>query len=356
VRGDQLERGESVRGELVSPARELAEAYAATLVASPQTKATYSRACRRFVAWLGPDAGPEALTLRAVSAYHEHLADPDAKRSMKTIKKDRSALNSFIRWCAEHDLVPSAQAKLALSVGLPDVTETDRDIPRALTPRQYQLLIDVAKARKTEDKVRGARDLAIVLVLGDGGLRAEELGKVERRDIIPSRQGANQRVIEIRYGKGGRQRKVYLSERATTAVLEWERVRAQTFGRPEPFDPLFITLGRRKKDGTYTHVGNPMRQWALNDLMKVLGGRAGLPEDLCHPHTLRHTCATEMLRRPNVTITDVQAKLGHADVKTTAIYTRTDEKRQARIARQVEQPVPTIDEDLDLSQAAALAR
>ena len=49
---------EAVRGELVSAGAELVEAFAATLVASPQTQRTYRRACRRFLAWLGPHAGP----------------------------------------------------------------------------------------------------------------------------------------------------------------------------------------------------------------------------------------------------------------------------------------------------------
>jgi hypothetical protein len=38
-----------VRGELVAPAAELAEGFADTLVARPQTQRTYRRACARFV-------------------------------------------------------------------------------------------------------------------------------------------------------------------------------------------------------------------------------------------------------------------------------------------------------------------
>jgi hypothetical protein len=49
------------------------EAFAATLVARPQTQRTYERACRRFARWLGALAGPENLTAANVAPYHAHL-------------------------------------------------------------------------------------------------------------------------------------------------------------------------------------------------------------------------------------------------------------------------------------------
>ena len=49
-------------GVLVGAADELVDAYALTLVATPQTQRTYRRACRRLV------AGPEDLTAANVAA------------------------------------------------------------------------------------------------------------------------------------------------------------------------------------------------------------------------------------------------------------------------------------------------
>lgn len=88
----------SVRGEPVAPADELVEAFAATLVARSQTQRTYERACRRFARWLGPLAGPEDLTAANVARYHAHLVA--GGRSSATVKKDRAALNTFLRWLA----------------------------------------------------------------------------------------------------------------------------------------------------------------------------------------------------------------------------------------------------------------
>ena len=35
-----------------------------------------TRACARFLTWLGPEAGPQALTLATMAAYQAHLAAP----------------------------------------------------------------------------------------------------------------------------------------------------------------------------------------------------------------------------------------------------------------------------------------
>jgi len=50
-----------------------------------------------------------------------------------------------------------------------------------------------------------------------------------------------------------------------------------------------------------------------------LAAKAGIPKDLRHPHTLRHTRAIEMLRA-GVPITVVQDILGHSALSTTAMY------------------------------------
>ena len=48
---------------------------------------------------------------------------------------------------------------------------------------------------------------------------------------------------------------------------------------------------------------------------------AGIPRELAHPHILRHTRATELLKK-GVPITVVQDILGHSALTTTAVYLR----------------------------------
>src|SRR5688572_30275265 len=54
-------------------------------------------------------------------------------------------------------------------------------------------------------------------------------------------------------------------------------------------------------------------------VLTALGKARGIPN--LHPHTLRHACAVELVRRNNNLVT-VQHHLRHADVGTTNVYAR----------------------------------
>ena len=333
-----------VRGELVSAADELVEQFTLTLVASPQTQRTYARACGAFTAWLGPLAGPEDLTAANVAAYHAELVR--SGRASATVKKERAALNSFLRWLVEFEHISALQARQALAVKLPRAEQGRREAPKDLEEQHYDDLVRAAKAAIADDPLAGARDLAIVLVLGDAGLRCEELAGLERRDVQAARRGAKLRTLQIRHGKGDRERAVKLSDRATRAIVRWERERARAFGPPPPDAALFITLGRRRADGTYTSVGRRCGQPVLAAVMKRLGAAAKIPAELCHPHALRHTCATDLLRS-GANLADVRTMLGHASVKTTSIYLASDASRQEDVVARRERGRLTLDDDRD---------
>ena len=332
------------RGELVGAADELVSAFALTLVASPQTQRTYDRACRSFRAWLGPLAGPEDLTAANVAAYHAELVRWG--RASSTVKKERAALNTFLRWLVEFEHISALQARQALAVKLPRAQQAGREAPKALSSGQYDDLLRAAKAAIADDPLAGARDLAIVLVLGDGGLRCEELAGLQRVDFVAARKGAKLRALEVRHGKGDRGRTVKLSERASRAIVRWERERAALLGAPARDAGLFITLGRRRADGSYAGVGRRCGQPALAAVIKRLGALAKIPAELCHPHALRHTCATELLRT-GANIADVRTILGHASIKTTSIYLASDQQRQEDVVARRERGGLVLDEDRD---------
>jgi len=188
-------------------------------------------------------------------------------------------------------------------------------------------VIAQAKASIVDDELRGRRDLAITLVLCDVGLRCEELCRLERRDFLPARAGARRRRLDVRYGKGGRRRKVPLSDRAAAAIVRWDELRERHLGPAEPKSPLFVMLGRRRRDGSYVHPGRPLGQEALADVVEQLARRSGVPSDRRHPHVLRHTFAIRYLRanpRPEA-LEELRRLLGHADLATTQIYLRMHE-------------------------------
>ena len=117
-------------------------------------------------------------------------------RASATVKKERAALNSFLRWLVEFEHISALQARQALAVKLPRAEQGRAASARRISARQhYDDLIRAAKAAIADDPLAGARDLAIVLVLGDAGLRCEELAGLERRDVQAARKGAKLRTL-----------------------------------------------------------------------------------------------------------------------------------------------------------------
>ena len=60
---------------------------------------------------------------------------------------------------------------------------------------------------------------------------------------------------------------------------------------------------------------------AVFNCFKARAKEAGLPEELRHPHVLRHTRAIELIRN-GVPISAVQQLPGHASITTTFVYLR----------------------------------
>lgn len=115
--------------------------------------------------------------------------------------------------------------------------------------------------------------------------------------------------------------------------------------------PLFVTLGRRRRDGSYTRLGHQATHDVAQDLLARLGARAEIPEDLRHPHVLRHTFATRYYRDTHDPA-GPQSLLGHADPKTTMIYVDdTPADRERLMLRASDEPTQS-----DIDRAAYPSR
>lgn len=138
------------------------------------------------------------------------------------------------------------------------------------------------------------RDRALVSLMLDAGLRVSEAVGLPWANV---RQGTGE-IVVVR-GKGQRDRVV---------PCTWPMLRDLQAGR---------------------HHGTPWVCWSLTrpahhitrsraaQICTALGQQVGLPG--LHPHQLRHTYATGLLRA-GLDLLDIQALLGHSDLATTAIY------------------------------------
>ena len=266
---------------------EAMEAFLAALAAagaSPKTVKAYRAAISDFLSFIG-DKRLREVTSSDVSAWiYDRLtrglqrprsrgSDPAEERRERqtTMHYYTLFLRGFLEW-------------LGLDVKVPVVRKPRSPRVEALRPEEVERLVSAA---------RDPLDLLIVALLFETGLRAQEAVGLRLRDVDTGR-----REIRVRNAKYGEERVVLYGPLTEQALAIWLALNP----RLGPDDPL---LG-------ISYSG-------LYKRLKTLARRAGLDPRRVRPHVLRHTFATEALRR-GVPLPVVQRLLGHHDIKVTQIY------------------------------------
>ncbi len=169
--------------------------------------------------------------------------------------------------------------------------------PRFLTEVEYQRLLAAARHHP--------RDLAILELFLQTGIRRSELANLLLSDVeLPAKFPRGERVIgvlHVRSGKERKERTITLNDPACRAL------RSYLMNRPESDDPhLFLSKFRRG-----------LGSWGIEDVVKKHLEAAGIRN--ASPHSLRHTFATQHVRR-GTELPVVQAALGHENLATTSRY------------------------------------
>ena len=258
------------------------------------------KALRRFVAWADARGLRSAgeLTRPLLDRYQRELflyrkADglPLAMTSQQLLLVP---LKGFFKWLAGFGRIwgnPAAELVLPrkparLPVRVLSVAEVERVIREADIGTPW-----------------GVRDRAVLEVLYSTGMRRAELAALATHDWDRGRG-----TMAIRQGKGGRDRVVPIGERASFWLARYlETVRPALVRAPDDAT-LFLT--------DYAECFEKNR---LGDLVRRHLDWAGIRiPGACH--LLRHACATHMLEN-GADIRFIQALLGHADLRSTQIYT-----------------------------------
>ena len=210
-------------------------------------------------------------------------------------------------------------------------------VVRARRPEHLPVVFTREEARAVLDRLDGAKWLMASLLYG-AGLRLMECVRLRVKDVDFAR---NQ--IAVRDGKGGKDRVTVLPHAlAAPLARHLERIRA-LHGRDlsEGFGAVSLPFALRRKypnaerEWAWQYVfpsarraidprsGRELRhrvqETALQKAVKQAVRAAGINRP-ASCHTFRHSFATHLLE-DGYDIRTVQELLGHADVKTTMIYT-----------------------------------
>lgn len=179
-----------------------------------------------------------------------------------------------------------------------------------VTAKRQIKFLDSVDVRKVidiipDDRV-GLRDKALLEVLFSTGLRVSEALALKSEQIKAVTGTMELTVI----GKGGYQRVVFFSPVALSAVEAYKD------SKPETEELLF--------DFTPRTAQRMIKRRAIS---------AGLIQRVT-PHTMRHSFATDLLRR-GIDIRVVQRFLGHKSITSTMVYTGVTDLELANIHKRL---------------------
>jgi integron integrase len=298
------------------------------------TEKVYVQWVRGFVKFHGL-RHPREMGGREVEAFLSHLAN-DRHVSPAT---HRQALSALLFLYAE-----------VLKVDLPWMQE----IGRPQSVHRLPVVLTVDEVRRTLVAMDGISRTIAALLYGTG-MRIMEALRLRVKDIDFERG-----MIVVREAKGGKDRVVMLPAslketlelQLTHAKAIWSQDREDKRAGVELPFALAKKYPRAAESWTWHWVfpqatlsrdprsGLTRRHHFYNDTFRRAFARAmkqvGVMKTAT-PHTLRHSFATHLLQT-GTDIRTIQTLLGHADVKTTMIYTHV-----AGMAGGVKSPLDTID-------------
>ncbi len=242
---------------------------------SPATQRSYLHAVSKFSRHFG--CSPDRLDLEDVRAFQVHLA------------------STGISWGSLNQTVCALRFFYGVTLGRADIPER---IPYAREPRKLPVVLSPDEVIRFLEAVPSLKARAALTTAYAAGLRASEVVALKVANIDSARK-----VIRVEHGKGGKDRYVMLSTELLGILRVYWRL-----ARPEHW----LFPGR--------DASKPIDVQVLHAACRSARAAARLDKRVT-VHTLRHSFATHLLES-GADIRIIQVLLGHANLSSTAHYTR----------------------------------
>ena len=179
-------------------------------------------------------------------------------------------------------------------------------IPRAKKSKFLPTVLSRQEVAALISVIQNPKHNCIVSLLYGAGLRVSEVVRIKMKDIDFDRF-----VLRVFQGKGKKDRYTLL---------------------PKTLHPVLLNQKRLKLPENYLFTserGGRLEERTVQKIVSVSAFKAKISKSVS-PHTLRHSFATHLLEE-GVDIRYIQELLGHANLKTTEIYTHVATKNIATI-------------------------
>ncbi len=258
---------------------------------SIHTVKNYMHILGRFNAWL--QLPLEQATSEETDAYMDHLLR--RRKKPKTINCHFSCIHAFYDYLIEDEgMTLTNPVKKHYRLRLP------RPLPKHLRDEQVAALFN---------EISDMRDRAMFMLMLRCGLRVEEVARLTA-DAIEYRS----RQLYVFNGKGSKDRVVYLSEDALSALESYAKKR-----RWSKEKKVFLVQKGPLR-------GKPISVRGIQKRIEYYAHKARIQASC---HHLRHTMATQLLNADADLVT-IQDLLGHSRITTTQCYCRVSNLKVQR--------------------------
>ena len=243
--------------------------------ATNTTKATYICILEDFIKSIKADTVSD-LDILVIDNFIDTLSLKSYKP--KTIKNKIVVIRSFIKFLYSKNLI--------------DIRPEAIEIPRTVEVEAN--FLDEEEQFALIKSARNLRDKALIMTILSSGLRASEILNLKEDDLY-------RRSLIVSRGKGGKPRVTFIDPLTEKSIREYHHKRE--------VDSIFVFTNS---------FGKPLSRQYLSRMISETALRAGIKKRVS-AHTLRHSFATNMLRK-GARIEDVQPLMGHSNISTTRLY------------------------------------
>jgi site-specific recombinase XerD len=248
---------------------------------STHTVKSYVNILDQFMRWLTVPLSE--VTRKEIGVYVDHLLRK--RRTPKTITCHLQTIRLFFDYLMNEEGRSMINPVTRISLRLP------KPLPRHLKDDQVRRLFD---------GITDLRDRAMFMLMLRCGLRVQEVAELTVDAIEYGR-----RQIFVFHGKGAKDRVVYMSEDARSALLAYlEKRSSKARG-------LFLVQKGPMR-------GKPLSVRGIQKRIEYYARESGLNVSC---HRLRHTMATQLLNA-DADLATIQDLLGHGQITTTQRYCR----------------------------------
>jgi integrase/recombinase XerC len=215
------------------------------------------------------------------------------KAAASSINRFLSAVRSFYSYCAKCGYTAYNPAAEVSSVKQPV------RLPSYMTQREVD---NMCASPDEKELLWPARDKALFEIMYSSGCRVSELVNLKMGDIASDRRSA---VVR---GKGGKDRRVYFTPEAASALHQYLQERNFRIPAQRTVKEVFIN----QRGTRLSRKG----MWLIVDRYSSIEGTG----KHVSPHSFRHTFATALISN-GADVRTVQELLGHSSISTTQRYT-----------------------------------